>query len=89
MERCIELTVDDEQELEDLKLLINLSYTDSFNRVKGEMLPFLTRLRLAVRADACLWTEAKSEHCEHCKSSDSSRMSSIFSFPRRERLPLH
>ena len=52
VERRVELTVDDEQELEDLKLLIKLSYTDSFNRLNGELLPLPTRLRLAVRADA-------------------------------------
>ena len=56
--RRVELTVDDEEELEDLKLLIKLSYTDSFNRVKGELLPFQTRVRLAVRAGALEFVEA-------------------------------
>ena len=51
-ERRIELTVADEQELEDLKLLIKLSYSDSYTHEGGQLLPIETRLRLAVRADA-------------------------------------
>ena len=58
VERQVELTVDDEQEQEDLKLLIKLNYTDSFKRVKGELLPFQMCLRLAVRADALEFVEA-------------------------------
>ena len=51
-ERRVELTVDNEQELEDLRLLIELSYSDSYTHNEfGELLPIETRLRLAVRAD--------------------------------------
>ena len=51
-ERLIELTVDSEQELDDLRLLIKRCYTDSYAFDDGKLLPFDTRVRLAVRADA-------------------------------------
>ena len=51
-ERRVELEVEDEQELADLRLLINLSYSDSYSHDNGQLLPIDTRLRLATRADA-------------------------------------
>ena len=42
----------DEQELEDLKLLIKLCYSDSHAHDAGALLPIDTRLQLAVRVDA-------------------------------------
>lgn len=52
VERRVELMVANEQELEELKLLIKLSYTDSYAHDGGELLPFDTRIRLAARADS-------------------------------------
>jgi hypothetical protein len=40
----------DEQALEDLQLLIKLSYSDSYTHDDGQLLPLEMRLRLAVRA---------------------------------------
>ena len=58
-ERRVELSVKDEQELEDLKLLIKLSYTDSYTHDGGgQLLPLATRLRVAVRADGLEFVEA-------------------------------
>jgi hypothetical protein len=57
-ERRVELEVADEQELEDLKLLIKLSYSDSYTQDNGLLLPLATRLRLAMRADWLEFVEA-------------------------------
>ena len=56
--RRMELTVEDEQELEDLKLLIKLCYSDSFAHDGGRLLPWATRVRLAVLADGFELVEA-------------------------------
>ena len=61
VERRVELTVPDEQALEDLKLPIKLSYSDSYTHNNGKLLPLETRLRLAVRADALEFVEALQE----------------------------
>ena len=47
----VEVTVPDEQAGEDLKLLIKLSYSDSYIHDESELLPLETRLRLGVLAD--------------------------------------
>jgi hypothetical protein len=57
-ERQVELTVEDKQALQDLKLLIKLSYSDSYTHENGRLLPFDTRLRLAARADSLEFVEA-------------------------------
>ena len=49
-ERRVELTVEDEQEPVDTKLLIKLAYADCYTYHGDELLPLQTRLRLAVRA---------------------------------------
>jgi hypothetical protein len=54
----VELAVEDEQAVEDLKLLIKLSYSTSFTHDGGQLLPFDTRLRLAARADSLEFVEA-------------------------------
>jgi hypothetical protein len=57
--RRVELTVPDQQAAEDLKLLIELSYLDSYVLDDGEqLLPLDTRVRLAVRADSLEFVEA-------------------------------
>ena len=60
-ERRVELTLEDEQELEDLKLLIKLAYTDSYTRDGGKLLSFDTRLWLIARANALEFVEAMDE----------------------------
>jgi hypothetical protein len=57
-QRRVEVTVENEQELEDLKLLIKLSYSDSYTHDDGRLLPLETRLRLAARADGLKFVEA-------------------------------
>ena len=57
-ERRVELAVEDEQAVEDLKLLIKLSYSTSFTHDGGQLLPLDTRLRLAARADSLEFVEA-------------------------------
>ena len=52
VERRIELEVMNEQELEDLQLLVKLSYSSSYTHDGDQLLPLETRLRLAMRADA-------------------------------------
>ena len=54
----MELAVEDEQAVEDLKLLIKLSYSTSFTHDDGQLLPLDTRLRLAARADSLEFVEA-------------------------------
>jgi hypothetical protein len=66
-ERRIELTVENEQELEDLKLLIKLSYSASYTHDGGQRLPHETRLRLVVRADALEFVEAVDQIIESLK----------------------
>ncbi|KAI9029153.1 hypothetical protein DFJ74DRAFT_477614 [Hyaloraphidium curvatum] len=56
--RRVELALPDEQALEDLKLLFKLSYSDSFVRDGGKLLPLDVRLRLAERADALEFVDA-------------------------------
>jgi hypothetical protein len=52
-ERVVKLTVENDQELEDLRLLIMLSYSDSYiHGDDGALLPLDTRVRLGVLADA-------------------------------------
>lgn len=52
-ERRVELEVENEDGLEELKLLIKLSYTNSYTHDElGELLPISTRLGLAMWADA-------------------------------------
>ncbi len=57
-ERRVELAVEDEQAVEDLKLLIKLSYSTSFTHDGGQLLPLDTRLRLGARADSLEFVEA-------------------------------
>ena len=57
-ERRVELTVPDEQALEDLRLLIKLSYSASYTYEGEQLLPLATRLQLAVRADAPEFVQA-------------------------------
>lgn len=57
-ERRVELVVDDEQAVEDLRLLIKLAYSDSYTHDGGQLLPLDTRLRLAALADALEFVEA-------------------------------
>lgn len=51
-EQRVELTVANEQQLGDIDLLLKLTYSDSYTRDGGRLLPLAMRLRLAVRADA-------------------------------------
>jgi hypothetical protein len=63
--RRVELTVLDQQAVEDLKLLIKLSYSDSYVLADGEkLLPLDSRLRLAVRADSLEFVEAADQIVE-------------------------
>ena len=57
-ERRVELTVADEQELEDLKLLIKLSYSETYTHDNGLLLLLAMRLRLAACADGLEFVEA-------------------------------
>ena len=57
-EQRVELALESTQALDDLKLLIKLSYSDSYTHDDGQLLPPSTRLRLAALADALEFVEA-------------------------------
>jgi hypothetical protein len=64
-ERRVEVTVENVQELEDLQLLIKLSYSDSYTHDDdGALLAFDTRVRLGVRADALEFVDALTQLVE-------------------------
>lgn len=50
-ERRVEVTVEDEQAVEDLRLLVKLSYTYSYASLDRRLLPLDQRLRLALLVD--------------------------------------
>ena len=56
--RRVELAVADAQELEDLKLLVELSYSGDYMRQDGALLPLDTQLRLGVLADSLVFVDA-------------------------------
>jgi hypothetical protein len=60
-EQRVELTVENEQAVEEVKLLIKLSYSDSYTRDDGRLLPVDVRMRLGVRADSLEFVEAVDE----------------------------
>jgi hypothetical protein len=57
-QRCMEVSVPNEQTVEDMRLPIKLSYSDSYAHDEGRLLLLDTRLRLGVLADGFEFAEA-------------------------------